>query len=349
MSLSDICYKYSMIRFALIFIFSSLGIALVSAQPKENIKPKSPNGVFSNFIGGFSLHVSTGFGMAFNSHEINGPGILQQKDGNLLLFDNFFVIGDSLDVGYTGWVNNIQSISGIPIEDDDFLLGTDTISVTYKGKGGSVPISIALSYTYDRYRFGGGVSYEQFFAAKFYPNVESSNLKPFKSDYITSSITRYYAYLGGDVFQSVRHTIAVDAMVGIYKFGKKNFNPDQIKTKLYVNIGVSFERSLSEYFKIYIRPSAEFKGYELAIPGLGYTVNHAMPALYINIGAIIRMPDLNKCPVSQCRTQINHRHGDRIYRSKVHPFWKWQDPDYGQNYPELIKYKGKNKKKKNPY
>lgn len=334
----------------LIFLFTIGNHAVIYAQPGASNQPKSNNGFFSNFIGGFSLHASTGYGIAFQSHEINGPGLFQQKDGNVYLFDNFYTIGgDTLETGYSGWVNNAQPSSRIPIGDEDFFLGTDTVAVKYKGRGGSIPISATISYTFDRYRFGGGITYEQSFSAKYYPNVQSNSLAPFRPEFITSSIIRYYGYVGGEVYRSKRHTIAVDAMVGTYKFGKKNFNREQIKTKLFVNLGVSFERSLSEYFKVYVRPSAEFKGYDLSIPGLGYSVGHSMPALYLNIGAVIRMPDLNKCPVSQCRTQINHRHGDRVYRSKVHPFWKWQDPDYGQNYPELIKYKGKNKKKKNPY
>ncbi len=335
--------------FKLLFLLTSCHF-VANAQTNAPKLAKSNNGFFSNFIGGFSLHASTGFGMAFQSHEISGPGILQQKDGNVYLFDNFFVIGgDSLNVGYTDWVNNAQSNLSVPIGDEDFLLGTDTVAIKYKGRGGSVPISIAVSYTYDRYRFGGGFTYEQSFAAKYYPNKQSSNLDSFKPNYVTSSITRYYAYVGGEVFRSIRHTIAIDAMVGTYKFGKKKFNRDQLKTKVFVNIGASFERSLSEYFKVYIRPSIELKGYDLTIPELDYTVSHSMPALYVNVGVILRMPDLNKCPVSQCNSQINHRHGGRVYRSKMHPFWKWQNPNYGQNYPELIKYKGKNKKKKNPY
>ena len=325
-----------------------LGLTNVNGQSTKS-KEKNPNGFFSQFIGGFSLHASTGFGTTFYSHEIKGPGILQQKDGNAFLFDNFYVVGDTIGVGYTGWVNNAQSVTGIPIGDEDFLLGTDTTAVKYKGTGGSIPISLALSYTFDRYRFGGGLTYEQSFSAKYYPNVESSNLEPIKLGHSTASIIRYYGYIGGDVFKSQRHTIAVDAMVGTFKYSKKKFNPDQIKYKLFVNLGVSFERSLSEYFKVFVRPSLEIKSYELSIPGLGYAVNHSAPALYINIGAIIRMPDLNKCPVAQCHSQINHRHGRNVYRSKMHPFWKWQNPNYGQNYPELIKYKGKNKKKKNPY
>ncbi|MCF6359219.1 MAG: hypothetical protein L3J29_00470 [Cyclobacteriaceae bacterium] len=330
-------------------LFVLLVIAFFITGAQAQSKKGAQNSAFSKFLGGFSLHASTGFGATFYNHEINGPGILQKTDGNVYIFNNFYTVGNSIDTGYSGWVNNAQASSNIPVDDQDFLLGTDSVSVKYQGVGGSIPISLTLSYTYDRYRFGGGITYEQSFSAKFYPNVEANNLQAFRPDYVTASIIRYYAYLGGEVYRSKRHTIAVDAMVGTFKLGKKKFNPDQVKTKLFVNIGVSFERSLSEYFKVFIRPSAEFKSYELAVPGVGYTINHAMPALYVNIGAVIRMPNFKKCPVSQCHAQINHRHGRKVYRSKMHPFWKWQDPDYGQNYPELIKYKGKNKKKKNPY
>jgi hypothetical protein len=33
----------------------------------------------------------------------------------------------------------------------------------------------------------------------------------------------------------------------------------------------------------------------------------------------------------------------------MHPFWKKQNPHYGENYPKLIKEKRKNRKKLNPY
>ncbi|MCB0495643.1 MAG: hypothetical protein KDC79_05880 [Cyclobacteriaceae bacterium] len=304
---------------------------------------------FRNFLGNFSLHVSSGYGVTFYSHEINGPGILQVKDSTAFLFDNFYVISDTLDAGYSNWVNNAQAAPGIPVGDEDFLLGTDTLAVKYKATGGSIPISLAVSYTYDRYRFGVGFTYEQAFSTKYYPSILPGDLQPFKTNYATSSISRYYLYVGGEVFRSMRHTIAVDATLGTFKFGKKHYNPDQIKTKLFFNLGVSFERSLSEYFKVYVRPSAELKNYSLTVPGLDYKINHFMPAFYLNVGAILRMPDLHKCPISSCNTQRNHPHGDKLYRSRMHPFWKWQNPNYGQNYPQLVKYKGRNKKKLNPY
>lgn len=141
-----------MFRLLHLSIYLLIGTSIAIGQTKEPKKVKNTNGAFSNFIGGFSLHASTGFGVNFYSHEIKGPGLFQQKDGNVYLFDNFYVVGDSLDVGYAGWVNNAQPLSEIPIGDEDFLLGTDTIPIKYKGTGGSIPFTVAISYTYDRWK-----------------------------------------------------------------------------------------------------------------------------------------------------------------------------------------------------
>jgi hypothetical protein len=106
---------------------------------------------------------------------------------------------------------------------------------------------------------------------------------------------------------------------------------------------------MSEYFRLFIRPSIEFKGYDLNIAETGTSIRHRMNAFYINVGASYRIPELRRCYNKECRAQINHAHGNREYRSRVHPIWKKQNPHHGENYPNLIKYKGKNKRKLNPY
>ena len=138
-----------MLRITFLSFFVLVGSLAVQAQTDGKEASNSGNGFLSNLIGGFSLHDSTGFGATFYSHKIEGPGILQQKDGEVFLFDNFFVIGDTLNPGYAGWVNNAQATGGILIGDEDFLLSTDTTEVKYSGTGGSIPISATLSYTYD--------------------------------------------------------------------------------------------------------------------------------------------------------------------------------------------------------
>jgi hypothetical protein len=74
-----------------------------------------------------------------------------------------------------------------------------------------------------------------------------------------------------------------------------------------------------------------------------------MNGFYLNFGATYRIPELRRCFLKDCHAQLNHAHGNREYRSRRHPIYKKQNPHYGENYPVIIKYKGKNKKKIEPY
>jgi hypothetical protein len=71
--------------------------------------------------------------------------------------------------------------------------------------------------------------------------------------------------------------------------------------------------------------------------------------LYLTVGFTYSLPELPRCFLKDCHAQINHAHGNKEYRSRRHPIYKKQNPGYGENDPTLIKYKGKNKRKINPY
>jgi hypothetical protein len=340
-----------LIKRAFIFFVFALSSQMVLAQqggPYRKIS-NTNRAPIRSFLNMFSLSISSGYGTTFFSHEISGVGLIQKGPDSLFIFDNTYVITGPISTGYNNWFNNPQAYQQIPVNSNDFILGTDSVPVTYRARGRSIPINASVHFAFDRYRFGIGGSFEVQTVGEFRPNEFKGDLLPFKPDFTVTTISRYYLLIGGEVIRTLRHMLVVDAQVGRYNLSKNNFNPDVIKKGLYFNIGVAFERSLSEYFKVYLRPSYEFKNYTVTIPENGYSVDHSMPAFNINLGVVLKFPDLRKCPVDKCRTQIDHVHGGRQYRSKVHPMWKWQDPDYGQNYPKLIKYKGKNKRKLNPY
>jgi hypothetical protein len=136
--------------------------------------------------------------------------------------------------------------------------------------------------------------------------------------------------------------------VGGFKPGK-NFDLSQIKKGVYVNAGVTIEHEFSEYLKAFLRPSFEIKNYTLSLPGSDVTIPHYINAFYVNIGLTYAIPDLPRCFHKECQAQMNHVHGNREYRSRMHKIYKKQNPLYGENYPRLLKYKGRNKKKMNPY
>jgi hypothetical protein len=333
---------------AVLFI---LVISITNSFAQGYLKKSSGQGInpFRRFISNITVSGSIGYGATFNSHEITSGGIIQNQSSAPLIFDNTFAVTDPIPIAYNNWIGNPSVIRNTPIDTTSFLLGTDSIAVKYKALGTNIPINVSVHYTFDRYRIGGGFAFEPYFVGDYRPNVFKDDLESFNADFKLSYYLRWYFMLGGEVFKTKRNMIVVDAKVGTYSQQKKHFNPDVIKKGIFFNLGVRFEHSLSEYVKVYLRPSVEFKSYTVTIPESTYSITHNLPAFYTNIGVTWRLPDRNKCPIGSCHTQINHHHGRKNYRSRVHPFWKWQDPDYGQNYPKLVKYKGKNKRKINPY
>jgi len=321
-----------------------------SFAQSDTKEPKGPGpSPLMKLLGNFTISGSIGYGATFYKHEIAGVGLIKNPNQAPLLFDNSLVYTDTIANGFNNWIGNPAVFQNVPVDSTSYLLGTDSIPVTFKALGTNIPISISVQYNFDRYRIGGGFSFEPYFVGNYRPDVFKDEIGTFKTNFVASNYTRWFVHVGGEVFQTKKYTIVIDIKVGSYKQQKKHFNPDIIKKGVFYNLGARFEYSLSEYVGVFVRPSFEYKNYTLNFPESTFSVTHNLPAFYFNLGLSWRLPDRKKCPIGNCRTQINHRHGSNSYRSRVHPFWKWQDPDYGENYRQLIRYKGKNKRKINPY
>ena len=183
---------------------------------------------------------------------------------------------------------------------------------------------------------------------RFRPISYGNDIGSFSPQANNFFLKKYFGMIGGMVYRYNEYTLVADANIGGFKLGN-DFNKSLIKKGLYYNLGATIEREFSEYFRVFARPSYEFKNYKLTIPETSQTIKHRFNAWYINIGVTYRLPEVRRCPLKDCHAQINHAHGNREYRSRRHPIWKKQNPHYGENYPTLIKYKGKNKRKLNPY
>jgi len=229
------------------------------------------------------------------------------------------------------------------------MVNSDTAKIGFKSKTFNIPIRATLHVEFlDRYRIGGGYSLEFTHVGEFRPLAYGSNIENYSTDFSTFFLKKYFGSIGGTVYRYYEYLLVVDANIGGYGMGKK-FDQSAMKRGVFFNLGVTAEREMSEYFRLFVRPSYEFKAYKLNVPDASTTIKHSMNAFYINIGATYRFPELRKCPFKTCRAQMNHAHGNREYRSRAHPIYKKQNPHYGENYPNLIKYKGKNKKKIEPY
>ena len=321
------------------------------SQPKEEdkpvfpldnfyakIKPNTVRSIFKNF----SLGISTGYGNTFFSHKLDGFGIVQPTSGAPRIFPS-----GSTTPKYSNWVNSVASDS-FNIQPGYFLISSDTAKLGFKGHGLNIPLKATLHYEYDRYRIGGGYSYEYMHMGQFHSISNKNDIANFQPSAPGGLMKKYFGMLGVSFYRINDLLFTVDANIGGYKPGK-NFNTSLITKGIYVNVGVTVEREFSEYLKGFIRPSFEIKNYSLNVPEAGKSINHSINAFYINVGLSYKLPSLAKCYNKDCRVQMNHAHGDTEYRSRVHPIYKKQNPMYGENHPKLIKYKRKNRKSLSPY
>ncbi|HYG20083.1 MAG TPA: hypothetical protein VD816_14195 [Ohtaekwangia sp.] len=286
--------------------------------------------------------LSTGYGSTNFKHEFDGFGILQNPDSIPKLFP-----AGNVSSGYSNWFNKVQP-NGNTVQPGAFLVSADTTDIGFQNKAFNIPLKATLHVEFDRYRIGGGYSFEYVNMGTFRPTAYGDDISNFSPDFSSFFLKKYFVLLGASVYRYEDYVLVVDANIGGYSLGSK-FDKSVIKKGAYVNLGAAIERDMSEYFKLFVRPSYEIKSYTVNVPETGQSIKHKFNAFYINIGATYRFPELRRCFLKTCHAQINHAHGNREYRSRRHPIYKKQNPHYGENYPNLIKYKGKNKKKLSPY
>lgn len=290
----------------------------------------------------FTFGLSTGYGSTTFKHELNGYDLYQPASGKPIIFDP-----TAPTIGYTNWFNRLDT--ALLTMAGGTRVNSDTAKLGFRSKSFNIPLRATIHYEFlSRYRIGLGYSFEFTKVGDFEPLSNGNVIHSFAPDVSSFFLKKYFILLGASVYRYDNYLLTIDANIGGYGLGKK-FDKDIISKGVFVNMGATVEREMSEYFKLYIRPSYEIKSYTLTMEESNMDIKHKMNAFYINIGATYRLPELRKCFHKQCNAQINHAHGNREYRSRVHPIYKKQNPHNGENYPELLKYRGKNKRKLNPY
>jgi hypothetical protein len=286
----------------------------------------------------FSL--STGYSATNFNHHLDGLGVSQTSGLPPQIFT-----GDTAAI-YSNWVTDLAPGTSVPA--GSFLVRSDTAELGFRSKTFTIPLKASVHIEFSRYRIGGGYEIGYTRVGTFKPISFGNDISGFTIGDPSFFMKHYFGMVGAMVYRYYEYTLVADANIGGFKLGKQ-FNPGVIQKSLYFNVGATVEREFSEYFRVFVRPSYEIKGYKITIPEGGQQVSHRLNTININVGVTYRLPEIRRCFLKSCHAQITHAHGNKEYRSRMHPIYKKQNPHYGENYPELIKYKGKNKKKLSPY
>jgi hypothetical protein len=286
---------------------------------------------------------SLGAGNTFMKHKLDGYGIMQSSGRA----PRIFPAGNTPSPLYQNWVNTVQA-GQVPVTPDWYLVSADTARLGFKGNATNIPVHVSVHYQFKNIRIGAGYGLEAMSLRDFRPITFADKIGSFRPSDPNGLMKKYYVFAGYSFYRWQEILFTGQLQFGAFKPGN-NFATGFIQTGGNINVSVVMERNLSEYFLMFIKPSFDFKSYTLDILGGGKSIKHTMNTLYLQVGVSYSIPELPRCFHPECKVQMNHAHGNREYRSRVHPFYKKQNPNYGENYPKLIKYKGKNKRKLNPY
>lgn len=306
---------------------------------------------FRKILSKIHFGLSTGYGRTFYKQDLSGFSVLQQQDSTPLIFaNNLDISNNNVSTGLRYWFNDVSQSNDVTIDPaNDFLVNSDTTDIVFRAPGMSIPIMATLHVEFmNRYKIGGGFMFEYHRPGEFSAQNLTGSIANIQPNFGSAFYKKYFLILGGKVYRYYEYLLSIDAHIGAFNLSQK-FNKGLIQKGVFVNLGATIERELSEYFTAFVRPSYDFKNFTINAPESGNSINTKMNAFFVGVGVTYRVPELRKCFIKNCTTQVNHQHGNKEYRSRMHPIFKKQNPHHGENFPRLFKDKKKNRKKLSPY
>jgi len=281
---------------------------------------KAPPGKIRKMLSRFHFGLTTGYGITSFQHFLNGYSV-NQGAGNPSISD-----GNS---AYGNWISNAAPTNA----DANFKVPSDTDKLGFRSKTGAMPAGFTLDFNFKYFRIGGGYSFEFLSIGDFEPLTYGGKIQPYKLGQPSALLRKFYGKASVPFYTNDRLILLADLQVGSFKF-KSNFNTDLIKPQLFYNLGVKVEYGLSEFLQVYVRPSYEIKSYEIAVGG--GSIKHSMNTAFLTVGFTYSIPELPRCFIENCHAQVNHSHGNKSYRSRIHPIYRKQNPGTGENYPNSL-------------
>ena len=321
------------------------------------------------FLNQFSITATTGVGITNYKHDLNGVFFYQDAESQFIFSNDIENLGSTFS-GFTDWLNDprrgfetsAENPFDIPFDylqnpvfnpalgNQTVLIDTDTASLGFEGGSRGIPITLSVHYNYEKFRFGVGYSYEVHFLRRLKPTAFTDRIRDYQPNTVRTRYSRLFATAGYNFYSFWRYDFVAELQVGRITAGKQ-FNNGAISRSLYTNIGVSIENNWSEYFRIIIKPSIEFKSYTINIPD-GSSVKHTYPTFFIQGGVSINIPDIRRSPMKSDHVQLKHVYTDPVTgrREEVRgqPIWKRQNPKVGENHRNIWRQKKKNRRKFNP-
>lgn len=317
----------------------------------------------------FSLNLSTGYGLTRYSHNLSGFYLIQTNEQSYITPNLGEPLG-TISNGVFNWLNNPQleedidigSSFNVPFDrledpvNNPLLRGarifnSDSLDLRLVGIAHNIPVNLSLHFNIYKFRIGGGIQFEKQFIRPLKPTVLKNDIREYQPNFKSNNFFRYYGMVGYQFYDWWDYTFAAELQIGKINAGN-NFNNSLITRGLVTNFGIIIEDNWSEYFRITLKPGIDIKSYTITLPE-GGAIKHNYHAFYLQVGVSFNFPEIPRSPIKGDHIQLKHiitnpKNGKKM-EVRGQPFWKVQNPKVGENHKKVLRNKGKNEKKFNPF
>lgn len=357
----------------LIFIITLLLVAQALFAQEQDVYEKygiyrSP---FRVFINKLAWTFTSGYGLTNYRHDLAGYNFYQDANSQLIL-SNDIDAGPTFN-GYGLWMSDPVAGSSVILEDiydvpyqylpspvnnpalqrATYFANADSINLSFASKATTIPLLLSVHYNIRDFRVGFGFQYEKHFIKSLEPSSNRSIIRNYDPGFQSTRQIKWFGLFGYTFYEYWDYTFAAELQVGSVKSGPEiNTSAIGIGQKLFLNFGVNIEHNLSEYFRVIIRPSYDFKRFTINIPD-GTDIKHNNSAWLLTAGLSINIPEIPRTPMKSDHVQLKHVITDpktgKLKEVRGQRMWKKQNPKVGENHRKLWRYKWKNKRKIDPY
>jgi hypothetical protein len=326
---------------------------------------------FKVFINKFSWTLTSGYGLTNFKHDLAGYYFYQDATTQLILRNDLEI--PAVFQGYGNWLSEpiagnpviIQDIFEVPyqylpnpvgnpdLNSDQYFVDADSIDLSFASKSSTIPLLLSVHYNIRDWRIGFGFQYEKILMEPLEPSFNETVIRNYQPGFKSTRYTKWFGMAGYKFHEYWDYTFVAELQVGAANLGPEiNTSAIGIGQKLFVNFGVNIEHNLSEYFRVVIRPSYDFKRYTINIPD-GTDIKHNNSAWMIQGGLSVNIPEIPRSKQKSDHVQLKHVMTDpstgRLIEVRGQPIWKKQNPKVGENHRKLWRYKWKNRRKIDPY
>lgn len=246
----------------------------------------------------FSFDFTLGTGAVFYQNSLVNMGFIKKSSQECLLITNG---GEMYKQNWFYHTLNRVNKSGAK----GITILPKNNNISFKGKGSAIPITLGVQYTFwEQLIVGVGRELIFNYTTKLVHSNTSTTLSLHKT---WSAQGRWFAKCGWYCFNNESHRLFVDIRL-FYVHHLGNMLRKTITFGSYLhqaaayNIGFGYEQQVTDCFSLTSRLAVEWQRFKQFASQSSYNIVYSQPAIYVQVGLSMQLPQSNGCASSQKKT-----------------------------------------------